>query len=114
MSLSLQVAVKDGSFLRGDVVAIRPDGFEYCEGDCLSKWIKAGRSEGSWHCKFLIIYCDGALEEDLSHLIEPYSQEDSGDSTYRRLRYLNIEEYLKQGYEVNLGTQDILKIIEER
>lgn len=95
MPFSIQTKYKENSYKKGDVIAIRPDGFEYFEGDCLSRWIAAGRNIESYDYSFAITYCtdpemDGT-EEEVRALVEEYSTEDPLTPFLRR-RYLSVPE----------------------
>lgn len=76
MAFSLQIKYASNSFRKGDCVAIRPDGFEYSEGDCLSEWLKAGRDAADWRYHFVILHITDqdmtGEEDDVSILSEEY------------------------------------------
>lgn len=64
MPFSIQTKyLSKGSFEQGDVIAIRPFGFEYHEGDCLSKWLESGRDAEDWPDTFVINYI---IDENMS------------------------------------------------
>lgn len=93
MPFSIQTKYHENSFKQGDVVAIRPKGFEYFEGDCLKKWLAAGRLLEDWRYTFAITYCtnpemDGA-EPEVQALLEEYDTENPL-SEFKRRRYLSV------------------------
>ena len=93
MPFSIQTKYHENSFKQGDVVAIRPDGFQYSEGDCLKEWVAAGRSIEDWRYTFAITYCinpnmDGT-EPEVQALLEEYDAENSFPE-FKRRRYLGV------------------------
>ena len=76
MAFSLQIKYASNAFRKGDCVAIRPEGFEYSEGDCISEWIKAGRDLSDWKYHFVILHITNqdmyGTEEEVSILSEEY------------------------------------------
>ena len=92
MPFSLQVKNNANSYRQGDVVAIRPDGFEYFEGDCLEKWIESGRTKESWAHPFAILYVtdenmDGS-ESEVQVLVERFS--DDLNAPFNRKYYITL------------------------
>jgi len=91
MPFSIQTKYAENKYKKGDVVCIRPDGFEYFEGDCFSKWLEAGRTPESWRGNFIVTYCtdedmDGT-ETEVQKLLESYGDE---NSLYQRKYYLDV------------------------
>ena len=93
MPFSIQTKYAENSFKQGDVVAIRPEGFEYFEGDCLSKWLESGRAIEDYKYSFAITYCTNpemnGTEQEAQALLEEYSQDDPLAPFLRR-RFLNV------------------------
>jgi len=107
MAFSLQIKHHTGTFLQGDVIAIRPYGFQYQEGDCLKEWLLSGRSFESYPFSFAIVYCsdvdmDGS-EEEVQSLLEHYTSEEE-DIMFKRRKYLSIPEDYENVNRVDLRT----------
>lgn len=104
MSFSLQVKYKAVQYQTGDVVAIRPDGFEYFEGDCLEKWLEAGRSLETWQHKFAIIYVQDegmtGNEPEVQVLTERYS--DDPNALLKRKHYIELPVLENNIHRVNI------------
>jgi hypothetical protein len=113
MPFSLQVKHFETTYKKGDVVAVRPDGFQYCEGDCLSEWVKSGRKAEDFTKPFTITYVidynmDGT-EQEVLDLLEPYNIINHFDSIlpdpkapYRTKRYLERPEDYNNPHRVSL------------
>lgn len=113
MPFSLQVKHFETTYKKGDVIAVRPDGFQYCEGDCLSEWIKAGRNPEEFTKPFTITYItdpdmDGT-EQEVLDLLEPYKYiEHFGsflpdpNAPYKTKRYLERPEDYNDHHRKNL------------
>lgn len=90
MPFSIQLKYKNSSYRQGEVVAIRPEGFVYSEGDCMKVWLASGNDLYIYPKNFNIIHCTDenmkGSEEEVQELLEEYSNEEI--PLYRRLRYL--------------------------
>ena len=89
--ISLQVKYFAQAFLTGDVIAVREKDFVYSEGDCLSKWLSAGRLKEDWKSAFVKINisdCDDANHPSLQKLTTPFS--DDPDAPYQRKHFLQM------------------------
>lgn len=76
--ISLQVRYIDNEFNTGNVIAIRPDGYLYSEGDCKQGWVNSERPIDSYNRKFVIFYisdCQDDNHKDLTRLMEKFSDE---------------------------------------
>ena len=96
MLCSLQMKYSQNTFRKGDCLSVNPEGFEYFNGDCLSKWLASGLSIDEWGYPFAIIYItdkDGS-EPEVSLLTEEYLP--NGD----------IVEQAKLGNDVDQFIQD--------
>lgn len=114
MPFSLQTKYYSKALKQGDVVAIREDGFKYCEGDCLKEWIAAGRSAESYTFAFVINYItdedmDGTEPEVLELLAEhSFITNEKGvlvpdpDAEFQRKRYLTVPKDYNHHQRVNL------------
>lgn len=103
--ISLQVKYKSQSFLTGDVIAVRPSGFNYTEGDCKKAWLAAGRSAESYKNTFAIIYisdCDDVNHVELKKLTEVYS--DGPDAEYKRKYYIEMPSDFDDTHRVSIRT----------
>ncbi len=104
MPFSIQVRDKDNGFKQGECAAIRIDGFQYSEGDCLKEWLNAGRTRESWRDSFAIIYCtdenmDGT-EVEVQALLELYS--DNPDAEFKRRKYISLPPNPNNTHRVNI------------
>lgn len=96
MLCSLQMKYSANTFRKGDCLSVNPEGFEYFNGDCLSKWLASGLSIDDWTYPFAIIYItdkDGT-EPEVSLLTEEYLPND------------DIIEQAKLGNDVDQFIQD--------
>lgn len=103
--ISLQVKYKSQSFLTGDVIAVRPIGFEYSEGDCKKAWLASGRSAKEYKNTFAIIYisdCKDANHKGLIKLTEAYS--DDPDSAFKRKYYIEMPVDFEDSHRVSIRT----------
>lgn len=101
--ISLQVKYSSQSFLTGDVIAIRPSGFKYSEGDCKKEWLVSGNSAKSYKNAFAIIYisdCDDINKAELKSLTESYSNDP--DATYKRKYYIKMPSDFDNKHRVNI------------
>lgn len=114
MAFSLQTKYANNSFIKGDCVAIRPEGFEYSEGDCMSEWTKAGRNLSDWKYPFVINYITNAdmdgTEQEVTDLLEAYNyiiDEKGGlipdpEAAFQRKKYLSTPDDYNNSHRVNL------------
>lgn len=91
MPFSIQTKYAENKYKKGDVVCIRPDGFEYSEGDCMREWLASGRSIEDYRYIFAITYCtdidlDGT-EPEAQALLEPHSED---GALYQRKSFLTV------------------------
>ena len=105
MAFSIQTKYASSALKQGDAVAIRPEGFEYFEGDCLKEWLNAGRSLDTWRYPFVINYItdtsmDGT-ELEVMVLLEEYD-EGNTEAEFQRKKYLSIPEDYNNQHRVNL------------
>jgi len=114
MAFSIQTKYASSALKQGDVVAIRPYGFEYFEGDCLKEWLRTGRSLDTWRYPFVINYITDAdmdgTEQEVSDLLKAYNYviDEKGDlvpdinAEFQRKKYLSIPEDYNNTHRVNL------------
>lgn len=57
-------------FKRGDIVAIKPDGWAWTAQESKAAWIKAGRPAGQWPRRFAVVKIPGVSEERLRPLLD--------------------------------------------
>lgn len=105
MPFSIQTKYANKSLMQGDVVAIRPEGFKYLEGDCLKEWLKVGRSLDTWRYPFVINYItdddmDGT-EVEVVALLEEYDK-GNAEAEFQRKKYLSIPEDYNNTHRINL------------
>ena len=105
MAFSIQTKYASSALKQGDAVAIREDGFQYCEGDCLKEWLNADRSIETWRYPFVVNYItdenmDGT-ELEVIALLEEYDQGNT-EAEFQRKKYLSIPEDYNNPHRVNL------------
>lgn len=105
MPFSIQTKYASSALRQGDAVAIRPEGFAYCEGDCLKEWLNAGRGLEAWRYPFVINYItdkdmDGT-ESEVIALLEEYEQGNI-EAGFQRKKYLSIPTDYTDPHRVSL------------
>lgn len=105
MTFSIQTKYASSALKQGDAVAIRPEGFEYFEGDCLKEWLRADRSLETWRYPFVINYITDAgmdgTELEVMALLEEYDKGNT-EAEFQRKKYLSIPEDYNNPHRINL------------
>lgn len=93
-----------------DVIAIRPKGFKYFEGDCLREWVNSGRNASDYNRRLGILHIsdiNDLLQEDVIKLTKPCD-----NVVYKNSRYLKVS-FGADGEHV-LTLADIVNLTAER
>lgn len=114
MPFSIQTKYASKALKQGDVVAIRPDGFKYAQGDCLKEWVRSGKSIDDYKFQFVINYVTdkemNGTEAEVLALMEAYKFIDDGkgvlipdpEATIQRKNYLTIPSDYNDPHRINL------------
>lgn len=126
MPFSLQTAYKTkGSYEQGDVVAIRPEGFQYSYGDCLKEWLASGRDLSDWRELFVINYITdesmNGTEPEVLALIEMLGEPEDAVFKKRKKKLLKPSDYdnpnrkeLRETGETRVSWSVISSLISEK
>lgn len=74
------------------MVCIRPNNFEYSEGDCMSKWLEAGRAIENYKYNFAITHCTNPEMDGTEPEVQALLATHGNTELYQRALFLKAPE----------------------
>lgn len=84
------VEKQKGIWRRGDVIDVRPDGFEWGRQEYKANWIASGETPESWHGQTFLVKIPGVAVAKVETILEGEDDE-SGKILRRRKKYLAVD-----------------------